>query len=58
MIDTEMEAKLDALEKRIYQLEQEITHMADVGDVVEVEWQVRGDVYERRVVEITAIAKN
>ena len=37
MTDTEIKANLYALEQRIYQLEQKIKHMADVGDMVEVE---------------------
>jgi hypothetical protein len=55
MTDTEMKANLYALEKRIYQLEQKIEHMADVGDMVEVEWHIHGDVYETRNVEIKRI---
>ena len=57
MIDTEMAANLYLLEKRIYQLEQKIEHMADVGDVVEVEWHLYGDVYETRNVEIKRILR-
>ena len=55
MKDTE--AKLHALERRIYQLEQDMKHMANVGDLVEVEWHLYGDVYERREVVIKDIAK-
>lgn len=33
MTDTEMKANLYSLEKRIYQLEQKMAHMADVGDM-------------------------
>ena len=57
MTDTEIKANLYALEQRIHQLEQKIEHMADVGDMVEVEWQLYGDVYEIRNVEIKRIAK-
>lgn len=57
MTDTEMKANLYALEQRIYQLEQKIEHMADVGDMVEVEWHLYGDVYETRNVEIKHISK-
>lgn len=57
MTDTEMKANLYALERRIFQLEQKIEHMADVGDMVEVEWHLYGDVYETRNVEIKSIAK-
>ena len=57
MTDIEMKANLYALEKRIYQLEQKIKHMADVGDLVEVEWKLYGDVYETREVVINRIAK-
>ena len=57
MTDTGMIADLYALEQRIYQLEQKIKHMADVGDMVEVEWHVYGDVYETRNVEIKRILK-
>ena len=57
MTDTEIKANLYALEKRIYQLEQKIKHMADVGDMVEVEWHIYGDVYETRNVEIKHILK-
>lgn len=57
MTDTEMKTNLYLLEKRIYQLEQKIKHMADVGDMVEVEWHLYGDVYERREVVVKDIAK-
>ena len=57
MKDTEMKEKLNALEQRIYQLEQKIKHIADVGDMVEVEWHLYGDVYETRNVVITQINK-
>lgn len=57
MTDTEIKANLYALEQRIYQLEQKIAHMADVGDMVEVEWNLYGDVYETRNVEIKRILK-
>ena len=57
MTDTEIKANLYALEKRIDQLEQKIEHMADVGDMVEVEWHIHGDVYETRNVEIKHISK-
>ena len=57
MTDTEMKANLYALEQRIYQLEQKMKHMADVGDMVEVEWNLYGDVYERRVVRVKDIIK-
>ena len=56
-MDTETTANLYALEQRIYQLEQKIEHMADVGDMVEVEWHLYGDVYETRNVVIRGIAK-
>jgi hypothetical protein len=55
MTDTEIKANLYALEQRIYQLEQKIKHMANVGDMVEVEWNLYGDVYETRNVEIKRI---
>lgn len=55
MTDTEMKAILNSLEGRIYQLEQKIEHMANVGDTVEVEWKLYGDVYETRYVEIMRI---
>lgn len=57
MTDTEIKANLYALERRINQLEQDMKHMANVGDLVEVEWHLYGDVYERRNVVITGIAK-
>lgn len=57
MTDTEMKANLQALEQRIHQLEQKIKHMADVGDMVEVEWHKYGEVYETRTVEIKRILK-
>lgn len=57
MTDTEIKANLYALEQRIYQLEQKIEHMADVGDMVEVEWHLYGDVYERREVVVERIVK-
>ena len=36
-MNIETTAVLSALEQRIYYLEQKIEHMADVGDIVEVE---------------------
>ena len=57
MTDIEMKSNLYLLERRIYQLEQKIAHMADVGDMVEVKWNLYGDVYEARNVEITRILK-
>ena len=57
MTDTEMKANLYALEQRIFQLEQKIEHMADVGDMVEVEWHIHDDVYGVRNVEIKRILK-
>ena len=57
MTDTEIKANLYALEQRIYQLEQKIEHMADVGDMVEVEWHKYGEVYETRRVEIKSVLK-
>jgi hypothetical protein len=57
MTDTEIKANLYALESRIYQLEKKINHMADIGDMVEVEWHLYGDVYETRNVVITHISK-
>ncbi len=57
MTDTELKANLYALERRIYQLEQDMKHMANVGDLVEVELHLYGDVYERRTVVIKDIAK-
>ena len=57
MTDTEIKANLCSLEKRICQLEEKIEHMADVGDLVEVEWCLYGDIYETRKVVITDIVK-
>ena len=57
MTDTEIKANLYSLEKRICQLEEKIEHMADVGDLVEVEWCLYGDIYETRKVMITDIVK-
>lgn len=57
MTDTEIKANLYSLEQRIYQLEEKIKHMAEVGDLVEVEWCLYGDVYETREVEVKRIAK-
>lgn len=59
MTDTEIRANLYALEQRIYQLEQMMKHMADVGDMVEVEWPLDKDNYtfETRTVEIKRILK-
>ena len=57
MTDIEIRANLYELESRIYQLEQKIAHMADVGDMVEVEWELNGDIYETRNVEIKRILK-
>ena len=56
-MDTETKANLYALEQRIFQLEQKIEHMADIGDLVEVEWPVQGDVYASTKVEIKRILK-
>ena len=47
MTDTEIKADLYTLESRIYQLEEKINHMADIGDMIEVELHLYGDVYER-----------
>ena len=58
MTDTEIIANLYAFEQRIYQLEEKIRHMADVGDMVEVEWHLYGDVYETRNVVIKRIIKS
>ena len=57
MTDTALMANLYALEQRIYQLEQKTQHMAEVGDMVEVEQHLYGDVYERRVVTVKGITK-
>jgi len=55
MTDIEIKAILNAYEGRIYQLEQKIEHMADVGDTVEVEWKLYDDVYEMKHVKIMRI---
>jgi len=52
-----MENKIEELEKRICQLERDMKHMANVGDLVEVELHLYGDVYERKTVVIKDIAK-
>ena len=39
-------------------MEEKIRHMADVGDMVEVEWHLYGDVYETRNVVIKRIIKS
>ena len=57
MTDTEIKTNLYMLESRISQLEEKIKHMAGVGDLVEVEWNLYGDVYETRKVEIKNIAR-
>lgn len=57
MTDTEIKANLYALESRIYQLEQDMKHMATVGDLVEVEHHGYGDVYELKDVVIKRIIK-
>ena len=57
MTDTEIEANLYAFEQRVYELEQKIKHMADVGDMVEVEQHLYGDMYEIKNVKIKHIAK-
>ena len=57
MTDTEIKANLYLLERRIYHLEQDMKHMANVGDLVEVEWHLYGDVYERREVVVKGIVK-
>lgn len=57
MTDTEIKANLYALENRIYQLERDMKHMANVGDLVEVDIHLYGDVYERKNVVIKDIAK-
>lgn len=57
MTDTEIKANLYALESRIHQLEQDMKHMAKVGELVEVEWCIYGDVYERRDVVIRGIKR-
>ena len=57
MTDIEIKTHLYMLEARINQLEEKVKHMANVGDLVEVEWHLYGDVYERRNVVIKHIAK-
>ena len=57
MTDTEIRTNLYMLEKRISQLEEKIKHMASVGNSVEVEWNLYGDVYEKRKVEIKNIER-
>lgn len=57
MTDTELKANLYALEQRICQLEQKIDHMANVGDMVEVQSHLYGDIYESKVVVIKKVAK-
>jgi hypothetical protein len=58
MAETEvkMKERLDALENRIHQLEQDMKHMAKVGDLVEVEWHLYGDVYQLREVVVKGIS--
>ena len=55
MKDIELKAILNTLEGRIHQLEQKINKMANVGDTVEVEWKLYGDIYETRYVKIMRI---
>ena len=57
MTNTELIANLYALEQRIFQLELKTKHMADIGDMVEVEWQIQDDVYERRAVIVKSRSK-
>ena len=57
MTDTELKANLYALESRIHQLEQDMKHMANIGDLVEIDLHIYGDVYERKTVVIKDIAK-
>jgi len=59
MAETEvkMKERLDALESRIYQLEQDMKHMVKVGDLVEVEQHIYDDVYELKDVVIKGIIK-
>lgn len=57
MTDIEIKTHLYMLEARINQLEEKVKRMANVGDLVEVEWHLYGDVYERRNVVIKHIAK-
>lgn len=59
MAETEvkMKERLDALENRIYQLEQDMKRMAKVGDLVEVEQHIYDDVYELKDVVIKRIIK-
>ena len=56
-MDVETTANLYTLERRIRQLEQKIEHMADVGDIVEVEQHLHGNVYSVKNVEIKRIIK-
>lgn len=56
MTDAEIKANLYALERRIYQLEQDMKHMAKVGDLVEVEWHLYGDVYQLREVVVKGVS--
>lgn len=57
MTDTEITAILYSLEQRIHQLEQKIKHMPDVGDVIEVEELLYGDVYEIKSLSIAGVTK-
>lgn len=57
MTDALLTANFYELKERVYYLEQKIKHMADIGDLVEVEWCLHGDVYETRNVEIKRIVK-
>lgn len=56
--EVEMKVKLDVLESRIHQLEQDMKYMAKVGDLVEIERHVYGDVYELKDVVIKRIIRN
>ena len=56
-MDIETTAVLSALERRIYYLEQKMEHMADVGDMVEIEQHLHGNVYSIKNVEIKRIIK-
>lgn len=57
MTDTELKANFYALEKRIYQLERDMRRTANIGDLVEVDIHLYGDVYERKIAVIKDIAK-
>lgn len=58
MTDTEIKANLYALERRIYQIEQDMKRTIKVGNIVDIEQHLYGDVYENNVCLVKGVQDN